>query len=58
MRVLGVRARGEADGLVAGSEVDIEPCDDRVNEIIPAGIECEGYSESQIGSCAGVEIER
>lgn len=55
--VLGVRAGGEADGLVTGGEIDIEPGDQGVHEVVPAAVEGEWEGEGQIGSRAGVEVE-
>jgi len=40
--VFRVRAGGEADGFVAGSEVDVEPGDQGVYEVVTAAVECEG----------------
>jgi len=53
-----MRSGGEADGLVAGGEVDVEPCDKRVDKIISAAVEGEGGGKSQVGGRAGVEVER
>lgn len=39
--VFCVRAGGEADGFVAGGEVDVEPSDEGVYEVIAAAVECE-----------------
>lgn len=36
VRVLGVWASAESDGLVAGGELDIEPCDEGVNIVCSA----------------------
>jgi len=47
----------EADWLVACGEINIEPCDQCVDEIIAAGIKDERSSKSQVGGCAGVEVE-
>lgn len=55
--VLGVRAGGEADGLVAGGEVDVEPGNEGVDEIIALSGEGEGGVESEVGDGAGVEVE-
>lgn len=58
MRVLRVRSGGEFDRLMASGELDVEPSDQRVDVIRPPGVEREGLLESQIGSCACVEVER
>ena len=55
--VLGVRASGEADGLVAGGELDVEPRDQGVNVVGAAHREVEGKLESEVLNGAGVEIE-
>jgi hypothetical protein len=51
-------ASGEADGLVAGGEVDVEPRDQGVDEVIAGNRELEGDLESQIVCGALVKIER
>jgi hypothetical protein len=56
--VLGMWAGGEADGLVAGGEVDIKPRDQGVDEVIAGNRELEGNIESQIICGALVKIER
>lgn len=55
--VLGMWASGEANGLVAGGEVDIEPRDQGVDEVIAGNGELEGNIESQIVRGALVKIE-
>ena len=50
-------AGGETDGLVAGGEIDVEPGDECVDEIVAADIEGEGEGEGEVGGGAGVEIE-
>lgn len=55
--VLGVWAGGETDGLVAGGEVNVEPGDQGVDEIVAADVEGEGESKGEVGGGAGVEIE-
>ena len=55
--VLGVRASGEADGLVAGGELDVEPRDHGVNVVGAAHGEVEGKLESEVLNGAGVEVE-
>jgi hypothetical protein len=57
VRIFGVRACGEANGLMACCEVDIEPCDQGMYEIISTDVKGEGRGESEVGSCACVEIE-
>ncbi|KFY20163.1 hypothetical protein V493_07733, partial [Pseudogymnoascus sp. VKM F-4281 (FW-2241)] len=52
--VLGVWAGGEANGLVAGGEVDIEPRDEGVHEVVAAGLEDKGGGEGKVGDGAGV----
>jgi len=37
--VLGVGSGGEADGLVAGGELDVEPRDDGMDEVAAARLE-------------------
>ena len=55
--VLGVGAGGEPDGLVAFGELDVEPGDEGVDEIVAAAAEFEGDLEVEIGCGALVEIE-
>lgn len=55
--VFGVWASTKADWLVTGCEVNIEPSDQCVDEVIAASIENEGGGESQISCCASVEIK-
>lgn len=55
--VLGVWASGEADWLVAGSEVDVEPGDDGVDEVVAAGVEEKWGGEGKVGESAFVEVE-
>lgn len=49
---------GEADGLVAGGEVDVEPGNEGVDVVVSPRDEVEGAAEGQVGGCAGVEVER
>lgn len=58
VRVLGMWPGGEADGLVAGGEVDVEPGDEGVDVVVSPRDEVEGAAEGQVGGCAGVEVER
>jgi hypothetical protein len=55
--VLCVRASGEPDGFVAGSEVDVEPSDKGVYEVIAATVEREGRGKGEVGGRAGVQVE-
>ena len=55
--VLGVGAGGEADGLVAGGEVDVEPGDEGVDEIIALGFQLEVAGEGEVGGGAGVQVK-
>lgn len=55
--VLGVGAGGEADGLVASGEVDVEPRDEGVDEVVALGRQGEGGVEGEVGGGAGVEVE-
>lgn len=55
--VLGVRAGGEADGLVAGGELDVEPCDHGVDVVGAAHREVEGKLEGKVGNGAGVKVD-
>jgi hypothetical protein len=50
-------ASGEADGLVAGGKVDVEPRDQGVDEVVAGNRELEGDLESQIVCGALVKIE-
>jgi hypothetical protein len=42
---------------VASGEVDVEPGDECVDEIIPAAVERERYGKSKVRGCAGVKVE-
>lgn len=55
--VLCVRAGREGDSLVAGGELDVEPGNERVDEIVAAGGEIVGDAVGEIGDGAGVEVE-
>jgi hypothetical protein len=55
--VLGVRASGEADGLVAGGELDVEPRDHGVDVVGAAHGEGKGELECKVLNGAGVEVE-
>ena len=58
VRVLGVRARRETNGLVAGSELDVEPSYQSVHEVVAADLELKGRGEREICNTDGVEVER
>lgn len=58
VRVLGVGAGREADGLVAGREVNVEPGDQGVDEVVAAAGQLEGHVEGQVGDGARVQVER
>lgn len=55
--VLSVRAGGEADRLVAGGELDVEPRDHGVDVVGAAYGEVEGELESEVGDGAGVQVD-
>lgn len=57
VRVLCVWAGRKADWLVACGEVNIEPCDKGVYEVVAAAVEDEWGGEGEVCGCAGVEIE-
>jgi hypothetical protein len=57
VRVFCVWAGGEADRLVASSEIDVEPSDERMDEVIAAAVKSERGCEGQVGGCTGVEVE-
>jgi len=57
VRVLCVRARGEADGLVAGGELDVEPGDEGVDVVGAAHGQLEGEGEGEVVGRDGVEVE-
>ena len=52
-----MRTGGEADRLVASGEVDVEPGDEGVDEIITTTVQGEWGGECEIGGGASVEIE-
>lgn len=55
--VLCVGTCGEADGLVAGGKLDVEPGDDSVNKVAAADLELVVSPESEIGDGACVQVE-
>jgi hypothetical protein len=55
--VLGMGTGAESNWLVASSEVNVEPCDESVDEVVATAIEDKGRGECEVGGCAGVEIE-
>ena len=57
VRVFSMRACGEADGFMACCEVDVEPGDQGMYEIISTDIKGERRGESKVGGFACVEIE-
>jgi hypothetical protein len=57
VRIFGVRACGEADGFMACCEVDVEPGDQGMYEVISSDVKGEGRGESEITGLAGVEVE-
>ena len=58
MRVFGVRAGGESDGLVAGAKLDVEPGYQGVDEVVSADLELEWRAKGDIGHLNCVKIER
>lgn len=42
---------------MAGGEVDIKPCDERVNEIIATAVENKGGREREVCSRTSVKVE-
>lgn len=57
MRVFRVGPSRELNRLVALCELDIEPGNDGVNEVISAGVECEGCDEGKVLGLDGVQVE-
>lgn len=57
MCVLGVRAGGEADRLVASAELDIEPRNESVNEVGTVSGKLVRHLEGKVGGSDGVEVE-
>ena len=57
MCVFCVGAGRETDRLVAGGEVDIEPCNECVDEVITSAVKDEGRGKGKVCSRAGVEVE-
>lgn len=57
VRVLGVGARGEAHGLMARAELDVEPGDQGVDVVGAADGEVEGEFEGQVSGLDGVEVD-
>lgn len=55
--ILGVRARREADRLVACREVDIEPSDKGMDEIVTSAGKFEGNRKSKIVHGAFIQIK-
>lgn len=52
-----MRPSREPYGLVACGEINVEPCDERVDEVIPAAVECKWCGKGQVCSRARVEIK-
>lgn len=57
VRVFSVWASRKADRLVAPSEVDVEPCDQGVYEVITTAFQGEWYRKGKVGGCAGVQVQ-
>jgi hypothetical protein len=57
VRVFCVWSSREADRLVTGSEVNVKPCDESMDEVISAAVKRIRNGEGQISSCACVEVE-
>lgn len=55
--VLGVRAGGESNGLVACGELDVEPRHKRVDEVVASSSQVELYVVSQVGGGALVQVK-
>ena len=55
--VLGVRAGRESDWLVTCGEIDIEPGDQSVDEVVASAVESKGCCEVEILGGTGVEVE-
>lgn len=47
----------EADGLVAGGEVNVEPGHEGVDEVVALDGELEGRGKGEVGHGAGVEVK-
>jgi hypothetical protein len=56
--VLGVRTRAEADGLVAGGELNVEPRNESMDVVRSAHRKREWEAEVEVIGSARVEIER
>jgi hypothetical protein len=57
VRILGMRACAESHRLVAGAELDVEPCDEGVHVVGTSNREIEWEAEREIGGCDGVEVQ-
>ncbi len=57
MRVFGVWTCGEADGLVTGTEFDVKPRDEGMDEVVSSNVEGEGRRKGEVGSFASIEIK-
>lgn len=57
MRVLGMRAGAEANGLVAGGELDIEPGNQGVDIVGTSDLEVEGKREGEVGGGHLVQVK-
>lgn len=55
--VFGVRASRESDRLVACGEVDVEPCDHGMNEVVSLASQLEAFRECQVLRSHGVQID-
>jgi hypothetical protein len=57
VRVLGVGTGREADGLVGGGELNVEPRDNGVDEVVPPGGQGEVGDEVEVRDLALVEVQ-
>lgn len=57
VRVLGVGPRGEAHGLVAGRELNVEPGDERVHKVVALAPQRKVGAKCQILGLARVKVE-
>lgn len=56
VRVLGVGASREVDGLVASIERDVEPRDEGVDVVVTVGSDREGHMEVEVLLCDSQDI--
>ena len=55
--IFGVRTGREPNGFVTGSEVDVEPGNEGMDEVVSLATEAERGGKGEFGGCDGIEID-